>query len=117
MIGNLSKSESAFVPAMPLKTIEGLAAWRGVDFRNRDDFTCQLSDVDITEIETAIQAVIQGGSHILRLIGTTFTSRGSEIGFFECEMGCCYGVEGSLLFAAFRLRAIPWSRPQPPSSV
>jgi hypothetical protein len=61
MIGNLSKSESAFVPAMPLKTIEGLAAWRGVDFRNRDDFACQLSDADITEIETAVQAVIQGG--------------------------------------------------------
>jgi Taurine catabolism dioxygenase TauD, TfdA family len=65
MIGNLSKSEPAFVPAMPLKTIEGLAAWRGVDFRNRDDFACQLSDADITEIETAVQAVIQGGvAHI-----------------------------------------------------
>ena len=65
MIGNLSKSEPVFVPTMPLKTIEGPAAWRGVDFRNRDDFACQLSDADITEIETAVQAVIQGGvAHI-----------------------------------------------------
>jgi hypothetical protein len=65
MIGSLSKSEPAFVPAMPLKTIEGPAAWRGVDFRNRDDFVCRLSDADITEIETAVQAVIQGGvAHI-----------------------------------------------------
>ena len=56
----------------------------------------------------------KAGSHILRLTGTTFTSRGSEIGFFECEMRRCYGVEALSLFAAFRLRAIPLSRPQPP---
>src|SRR5436190_5413414 len=70
MIGNLSKSEPA--PTMPLKTIEGPAAWRGVDFRNRDDFVCGLSDADITEIETAVQAVIQGGVAHVGVVGGSF---------------------------------------------
>jgi hypothetical protein len=44
---NLTKSEPPFAPAMPMKTIEGPAAWRGVDIRNPDDFTYRLTSAEV----------------------------------------------------------------------
>jgi hypothetical protein len=61
MIRNLSKSESPVAPAMPMRMIEGSAAWQGLDLRNTGDFTHRLTDAEITEIDTAVQAVARGG--------------------------------------------------------
>jgi hypothetical protein len=61
MIRNLTNSKPQFVPSMPMKTIEGSAAWQGLNFRNTGDFTHRLTDVEITELDTAAQAIIQGG--------------------------------------------------------
>lgn len=55
------KSEPSFVPAMPIKTIEGAAVWQGPDLGITDDFAHRLTDAEIAEIDTAVQAIIQGG--------------------------------------------------------
>ena len=60
MISNLTRSEPQFVPAMPMRTIEGSAAWQGLDLRNTGNFTHRLTDAEISEIDTAVQAIIQG---------------------------------------------------------
>jgi hypothetical protein len=61
MISNLTVSKPQFVPAMPMRTIEGSAAWQGLDHSNTGDFTHRLTDAEISEIDTAVQAIIQGG--------------------------------------------------------
>jgi Taurine catabolism dioxygenase TauD, TfdA family len=60
MIRSLSKSERPDVQAMPMKTIEGAVAWQSLDFRNTGNFTHRLTDAEITEIDTAVHAVVQG---------------------------------------------------------
>jgi len=55
------KSEPSFVPAMPMRTIEGSAVWQGPDLGNTDDFAHRLTDAEIAEIDAAVHATIQGG--------------------------------------------------------
>jgi TfdA family taurine catabolism dioxygenase TauD len=59
MIDHLARSAPAFVPAMPMQTIEDLAAWRGKDFRNAGDFTHRLTDAEIAEIDSAVQSIAE----------------------------------------------------------
>jgi hypothetical protein len=61
MIRSVSRFEPSFVPAMPNKTIDGLAAWQNIDFRKSGDFTHQLTDAEITEIDSAVRAIVQQG--------------------------------------------------------
>jgi Taurine catabolism dioxygenase TauD, TfdA family len=58
---NRAKPEPPFAPAMPMRAIDGLAAWRGLDIRDPSDFTHRLTDVEINELDVAVQAIIQGG--------------------------------------------------------
>ena len=60
MTGNLAKSEAAVVPPIPMKTIDGPAAWRGLELKNPSDFTHQLTDVEVAEIDAAVRAIIDG---------------------------------------------------------
>jgi Taurine catabolism dioxygenase TauD, TfdA family len=57
MISNITRSKPQLVPAMPMRTIEGSAAWQGLDLRNTGDFTHRLTDAEITEIDAAVQAI------------------------------------------------------------
>lgn len=59
MIDYLTKSAPSCLPAMPMQTIEALAAWRGTDFRSTTDFTHRLTDVEIAEIDAAVQAIAE----------------------------------------------------------
>jgi Taurine catabolism dioxygenase TauD, TfdA family len=61
MISGASRSEPSFVPAMPNHTIEGPAAWRGMDLRKSGDFTYRLTHAEIIEIDVAVQAIVQQG--------------------------------------------------------
>ena len=61
MISGVSRSEVSFAPAMPNHTIEGSAAWRGMDLRKSNDFTYQLTHAEIIEIDAAVQAIVQQG--------------------------------------------------------
>jgi hypothetical protein len=61
MIGNPLRSEPPSVPAMPMRTIEGPAAWRGLDLGSSGDFAHQLTDAEIVEIDAAVAAIMQGG--------------------------------------------------------
>ena len=50
---------------MPNHTIEGPAAWRGMDLRKSGDFTYRLTHAEIIEIDVAVQAIVeQGIDHI-----------------------------------------------------
>ena len=65
MISNPMTSESTFMPAMPMKPIEGAASWQGLDFRNTGDFVHRLTDTEVAEIDAAVRTIIQGGiNHI-----------------------------------------------------
>ncbi len=59
MIDHLTKSEPSPVPVMPMQTIEGLAAWRGMDFGSSSDFTHRLTDAEIAEIDAAVRAIAE----------------------------------------------------------
>jgi hypothetical protein len=61
MISNPLRSEPPSVPAMPMRTIEGSAAWRGLDLGSSGDFSHQLTDAEIVEIDAAVAAIMQGG--------------------------------------------------------
>jgi hypothetical protein len=61
MIKSFSRFEPSFVPAMPCQTIEGSAAWQGMDFGESGDFTHRLTDAEITEIDAAVRAIVQRG--------------------------------------------------------
>jgi hypothetical protein len=61
MTSNLAKSDAAIVPSMPMRTIEGPAAWRGLEFKNPDDFTHRLTGAEIAEIDASVRAVMDGG--------------------------------------------------------
>jgi Taurine catabolism dioxygenase TauD, TfdA family len=61
MTRNLAKSEPSFVRAMPMKAIEGSAAWRGRNLGISRDFTHQLTDAEIAEIDAAVQVIMRAG--------------------------------------------------------
>jgi hypothetical protein len=46
---------------MPMKAIEGSAAWRGQNLGNSRDFTHQLTAAEIAEIDAAVQVTMQAG--------------------------------------------------------
>ena len=43
---------------MPMRTIDGPAAWRGRDFKDADAFTHRLTDDEIAEVDAAVRAII-----------------------------------------------------------
>ena len=57
MANHRARSEASFAPAMPMHTVEELAAWRGSDFSDTGDFTHWLADAEIAEIDAAVRAV------------------------------------------------------------
>jgi hypothetical protein len=59
MVDYLTKSAPSCLPAMPMQTIEALAAWRGKDFRGTTDFTHRLTEAEIAEIDAAVQAIAE----------------------------------------------------------
>jgi hypothetical protein len=60
MTSNLAKSDATIAPAMPMKIIEGPAAWRGLEFKNPDDFAHRLTGAELAEIDASVRAVIDG---------------------------------------------------------
>jgi hypothetical protein len=50
-------TELPCIPAMPLRTIGGPAAWRGRDLADSREFTHRLSDAEIAEIDAAVEAI------------------------------------------------------------
>jgi hypothetical protein len=61
MAVDLGKAEPPLVPPMPMKTVEGSAAWRGLDISGSDDFTHRLTDAELAELDAAVQAIMRGG--------------------------------------------------------
>jgi Taurine catabolism dioxygenase TauD, TfdA family len=61
MSNNLVTSKSTFVPAIPMRAIEELSAWQGLDFKSAGDFTHRLTDAEIAEIDAAVRAILQRG--------------------------------------------------------
>jgi hypothetical protein len=57
MTSNLAKLESPIAPPMPMKTIDGPAAWRSVDFGSPGDFTHRLTDAEVEEVDAAVRAI------------------------------------------------------------
>ena len=58
---NLAESEPSFVPAMPMRAIEGSASWRGRDIKSADDFTHRLTGVELAELDAAVGAFMRAG--------------------------------------------------------
>ena len=58
MTGNLARSQSPLAPPMPMRTIDGSAAWRGRDLADPGAFTHRLTGDEIAEIDTAVRAII-----------------------------------------------------------
>ena len=49
MISNLARAESTLAPPMPMRTIDGPAAWRGLDLKDAGAFTHRLTGDEIAE--------------------------------------------------------------------
>src|SRR6516164_5809170 len=62
-IMTIARAEASprFVPAMPQKTIEGPAAWRGADIKDADDLAHRLTDGEIAELDAAVAGIVRGG--------------------------------------------------------
>jgi len=62
-IMTIARAEASppFVPAMPQKTIEGPAAWRGADIKDADDLAHLLTDAEIAELDAAVVGIVRGG--------------------------------------------------------
>src|ERR1700747_1379233 len=58
MTGNLARVESTPAPSMPMRTIDGPAAWRGSDLKDPGAFTPWLTGDEIAEIDAAVRVVI-----------------------------------------------------------
>jgi hypothetical protein len=58
---DLATSRASRVPAMPMKTMAVSAAWRGADLKNSEVFIYRLSDVEIAELDAAVQAIMHAG--------------------------------------------------------
>ena len=59
MTSILAASPSPVAPPMPMKTIDGAAAWRGPQL-SPADFTHRLTSAEIAEIDAAVRSVIDG---------------------------------------------------------
>ncbi len=59
MTGNLARSESPPAPPMPLRSIEGPAAWWGCDLKDSAAFTHRLTGDEVAEIDAAVRAIIE----------------------------------------------------------
>ncbi len=62
MTSTLAKSQSPVAPSMPMKPIDGPAAWRGSEL-NPADFTYRLTDAEIAEIDAAVRSVVGHVEH------------------------------------------------------
>jgi len=59
MTSTLARSQSPVGPPMPMKPIDGPAAWRGPEL-NPADFTHRLTGAEIAEIDAAVRSVTDG---------------------------------------------------------
>ena len=58
MTGTPARSEMLLAPAMPMRTIDGPAAWRRLDLEDASVFTHRLTGDEIAEIDAAVRTVI-----------------------------------------------------------
>ena len=58
MTGNLARSDSPFAPPMPLRAIDGPAAWWGRELGDPAVFTHRLTGDEIAEIDAAVRTII-----------------------------------------------------------
>jgi hypothetical protein len=58
MTGTLARSEPPLAPPMPLRAIEGPAAWRARDLADPAVFTHQLTADEIAELDAAVRTII-----------------------------------------------------------
>jgi hypothetical protein len=58
MTGNPARSQSPLAPPMPMRAIDGPAAWRGLDLDDPGAFTHRLTGDEIAEIDAAVRAII-----------------------------------------------------------
>ena len=58
MTGNLARSDASLTPPMPLRTIEGPAAWWGRELADAGAFTHRLTADEIGEIDAAVRGII-----------------------------------------------------------
>src|ERR1051326_4734650 len=64
MTGNLARTDPPHAP-MPMRTVDGPAAWRGRDLTDANVFTHRLTGDEITEIDAAVRMIIdRRGDHI-----------------------------------------------------
>src|SRR5215470_1616711 len=61
MTTQLARPEPSFAPAMPMRTIDDAAAWRGSDFSDGSAYTHRLTEAEIAEIDAAVAAVAERG--------------------------------------------------------
>jgi len=62
MTDNLARSQSPLAPPMPLRAIDGPAAWWGRDLPDPAVFTHQLTGDEIAEIDAAVRAIVDAGT-------------------------------------------------------
>ena len=61
MITAISQPKPRPAPAMPMRTIEGPAVWRGAELKRSGNFTHRLTEVEIAEIDAAVRSFLQRG--------------------------------------------------------
>jgi hypothetical protein len=103
---DFSRVEPSFVPAMPSHTIEELSAWQGIDLREPGDFTHQLTDAEIAEIDAAVQAIAQRGIDHIAIDRHNFElpQLGKQLTMMRDDV--LLGAKDSWSFAACRSNAI-----------
>jgi hypothetical protein len=70
---DLVKTEPPRLPPMPMQTVEGSAAWRGLDIKGSDDFTHHLTDAELAELDAAVQAIMRAGIDHIAIDRYNFT--------------------------------------------
>src|ERR1043166_4281381 len=57
MTATLARAASTLAPPMPMRTIDGPTAWRGLDLKDAGAFTHRLTGHEIAEIDAAVRAI------------------------------------------------------------
>jgi len=117
-IMTIARAEASppFVPAMPQKTIEGPAAWRGADIKDADDLAHRLTDGEIAELDAAVAGIVRGGIDHIAIDRHNFAlpQLGKRLSLIRDEI--LLKGRGFMVIRAFRLSAIRSRRRRPPFS-
>jgi hypothetical protein len=116
MTGNLARAESTLAPAMPMRTIDGPAAWRGSGFKDPDAFTHRLTGDEIAEIDAAVRAIIESRiDHIAIDRGNFALPRlGKRLARIRDDV--LLGGRGFIVFRGLPVERYRWNRRRRPSS-